>query len=89
MSTTLTVKGQVTIPKGLRDHLGLRAGDQIDFVFADDGSVRLLPSHPRKTHGPQGRFAKIVGIRNTGGRTDRLMNLLRDYDADQNDPAFR
>lgn len=89
MSTTVTSKGQVTIPKNLRDHLGLRAGDQVDFVFADDGSVRLQPMRPKKASAPKGRFAALVGFRTSGGRTDELMNLLRDYDADKDDPAFR
>ena len=89
MSTTMTVKGQVTIPKDLRDHLGLHAGDQVDFVFADDGSVRLQPLRRKTVPTPKGRFAAMVGVRKTGGRTDALMNLLRDYDADKDDPAFR
>ena len=36
----ITTKGQVTIPKGIRQQLGLRVGDEIDFV-AEDGVVRV------------------------------------------------
>jgi AbrB family looped-hinge helix DNA binding protein len=89
MSTTVTSKGQVTIPKNLRDYLGLQAGDQVDFVFADDGSVRLQPTQSNKASEPKGRFAAFIGFRKTGGRTDELMDLLRDYDADKDDPGFR
>jgi AbrB family looped-hinge helix DNA binding protein len=32
MTTRLTSKGQVTIPKGVRDELNLRPGDEIEFV---------------------------------------------------------
>jgi len=37
----LTTKGQTTIPFLVRERLGLRYGDAIDFVFQDDGSVAL------------------------------------------------
>ena len=37
----LTSKGQTTIPLQVRERLGLRQGDVIDFVFLADGSVAL------------------------------------------------
>lgn len=43
MQTTLTSKGQVTIPKAVRDALRLSTGDRVDFVLGDDGVVRLIP----------------------------------------------
>jgi len=38
-TATLTTKGQVTIPKSVRDLLRIEAGDQIDFFVTDQGDV--------------------------------------------------
>ncbi len=38
-SSTLTVKGQVTIPADIRDQLGLQPGDKIGFAIEDDHVV--------------------------------------------------
>jgi AbrB family looped-hinge helix DNA binding protein len=46
VESTLTSKGQATIPKPVRDHLGLRPGDRIKFFVHPDGSVVLLPKLP-------------------------------------------
>lgn len=40
----LTSKGQTTIPKDVREHLGLKAGDRIEFVLTEDKSVTLRPA---------------------------------------------
>ncbi len=42
-TATLTSKGQLTLPKPIRDRLRLAAGDRVDFVVADDGTVLLRP----------------------------------------------
>jgi AbrB family looped-hinge helix DNA binding protein len=42
-TATITSKGQVTIPKDVRERLRLRQGDRVEFVVEDDGSVRLRP----------------------------------------------
>ena len=39
MATTVTRKGQVTIPKPVRDHLGIGPGSRIAFRRAGDGSI--------------------------------------------------
>lgn len=40
----MTSKGQITLPKDIRDRLGLRQGDRVRFIVEDDGRVRLLPA---------------------------------------------
>ena len=39
--STLTSKGQVTIPAEVREYLGLETNDKVAFVIDDDGVVRL------------------------------------------------
>jgi AbrB family looped-hinge helix DNA binding protein len=46
MESTLTIKGQMTIPKAIRDHLHLKAGDRVKFFVHPDGTVVLLPKLP-------------------------------------------
>ena len=43
--TTLTAKGQVMVPKAIRDALGLRQGDQLSWEL-EDGSVRVRAVAP-------------------------------------------
>ena len=40
-TSTLTSKGQITVPKAIRDHLTLEAGDRVDFVIREDGTVEV------------------------------------------------
>ena len=39
----LTGKGQVTIPKQIRDYLHLDTGSKIDFVIDENGDVKVIP----------------------------------------------
>lgn len=41
VTATVTTKGQVTIPKRIRDELGLKAGDQIEFGKTRKGIIYL------------------------------------------------
>ena len=54
MHATMTSKGQLTIPKPVRDRLGLRAGDRVEFVKAEDGTYRIVPR--------SGTFSDLLGI---------------------------
>lgn len=43
-TATMSVKGQTTIPRSIREHLGVKPGDRVDFIVQHDGSVLLLPA---------------------------------------------
>ncbi len=42
--TTMTVKGQVTIPKAVRDAAGIKPGDEVSVTLAPDGTVSIGPA---------------------------------------------
>lgn len=42
-TATLTSKGQITIPKTVRDALHLHEGDKVDFMLTEDGEALLKP----------------------------------------------
>jgi antitoxin PrlF len=46
VESAITVKGQATIPKAVREHLGLKPGDRLKFFVHPDGTVVLLPKLP-------------------------------------------
>lgn len=45
-AAVVSEKGQVTLPKGVRDQLGIRPGSRLEFQVSDDRTlrVRVLPS---------------------------------------------
>lgn len=40
---TITSKGQVTLPKRVREQLHLKTGDKLDFCIEEDGTLRIYP----------------------------------------------
>ena len=40
---TMTTKGQITIPKEIRDALHIQPGDRVDFDLLGDGTAKILP----------------------------------------------
>ncbi len=86
MPTTLTVKGQVTIPKQIRDALDLKPGCKLNFAVNDAGEVLLqkaeLGSKISKNKPPlssvkKDRFELVRGRADIQWRTQDLMSLLR------------
>lgn len=43
-TATITSKGQLTVPKAVRDALGIGPGDRVDFVRMADGNFAVLPA---------------------------------------------
>jgi AbrB family looped-hinge helix DNA binding protein len=78
VTTTLTSKGQVTIPKRIRDALRLEPGAQIEFSLNSQGEVVLHPATKARGRRTVDRFEAVRGKADVKWRTDELMELLRD-----------
>jgi antitoxin PrlF len=55
-ASTLTSKGQITIPKEIRERLGLKEGDRLVFRFDDQGNLLVLP----EARSPLGRLSGLL-----------------------------
>ena len=74
MATTVTAKGQVTIPKGVRDLLGITPGSKVDFHRASDGSIVLTKADQTP---PPSRFDRLRGHAGSGLGTEAIMAMTR------------
>jgi antitoxin PrlF len=74
MASTLTVKGQVTIPKLVRKHLGVGPGSAVAFRRNDRGEIVIEPADGSKTESP---FEALRGQAGRGMTTDEIMALTR------------
>lgn len=85
MQTTLTSKGQVTIPKHIRDSLSLVPGSKLTFDVNNSGELVLRPDGPAEGRRPD-RFDRALGAAEIKweGTTDEYMELIRGY---SDDPA--
>ena len=78
----VTEKGQVTIPKPIRDRLGIGPGSEVDFVNEGDG-VRLVTlaaeeAEARRAESIRSWAERVRGTINLGGMTtDEYMEWLR------------
>jgi len=63
--TTITSKGQITLPAAIRRHLGLHTGDKVSFVIEDSGNVMLkVPKYPN-----------VASLAGAAGKLDRPMDM--------------
>lgn len=63
ITSTITSKGQVTIPVEIRRYLGLKTNDKVTFVIEADGTVQLQAP----------RYPTIASLRGAAGSLDRPM----------------
>ncbi len=76
MATTITVKGQVTIPKRVRDALQLKPGSHVEFAV-ENGRIVIRKADCTEVSKPD-RFDRARGAAQQNWRTKDLMKLLRD-----------
>ena len=81
MGMPVTVKGQVTIPKPMRDRLGLKPGSRVEFEALPDGRIvlrkagDLASDYAERIRKAQGMATELEGM-----TTDEIMRLLRGDD---------
>jgi antitoxin PrlF len=75
MSVRVTSKGQVTIPKRVRERLNIKPGTPVEFKLDPDGRVVLIKAG-RKTPG-QTAVGRIRGTATVKMTTDEIMALTR------------
>jgi AbrB family looped-hinge helix DNA binding protein len=74
MPTTITKDGRITVPKRVREYLGMKPGTEIAFRLAVDGCIVIERADGTR---PPSRFARLVGCAGPGLSTDEIMTLLR------------
>ena len=60
--STITAKGQVTIPKAIRERLGLSEGDKLEFSIDDAGRIVARPQQADNICGILHDFALDVPV---------------------------
>jgi AbrB family looped-hinge helix DNA binding protein len=74
-TATMTSKGQLTIPKGIRDRLGLAPGDRVEFVLG--GDERSVVMRKRRILS----LEQILGSLPNNGMTPTLEEMEEDLGA--------
>jgi len=80
LRSTISSKGQVTVPLEVRKRLGLKAGDRVEFVV-DKGRTTIRPERP-----PENPFLKYVGALSAFSRVSEInawVRSLRDLESEQ------
>jgi AbrB family looped-hinge helix DNA binding protein len=75
MAVHVTSKGQVTIPKRVRELLDIQPGSAVEFHLEPDGRVTLRGVGRRRK--AKSRFARLRGRATVRMRTEEIMALTR------------
>jgi len=71
-SSTISSKGQVTVPIEVRHRLGLKEGDRVEFIF-EDGRTVLRPAHAEKNP-----FDAYIGVLPAFSSLEEINAFTRD-----------
>lgn len=77
MATNLTSKGQVTVPKKIRDYLGLKPGAAVTFERLNSGEIALKSARQPKKKPRPSKFAKLRGRATVSMKTEEILALTR------------
>lgn len=81
----MTSKGQVTVPKKVREHLGLKPGSNVEFEYIGDGRVAVKSGTDfeervqREEERIERALAELRGGAHFAMTTDELMRLTRGW----------
>jgi antitoxin PrlF len=79
-SSTISSKGQITVPLEIRNRLGLKKGDRVEFVV-DNGRTTIRPARV-----PENPFVKYVGALSAFSsvhEANAWVRTLRDEEAEE------
>jgi antitoxin PrlF len=76
MATTVTVKGQVTLPKSVREAAGIKPGDKVEARATASGAVVIEKARPSEPYGARVDRLAARGLMK-GTTTEELMRLTR------------
>lgn len=62
--STVSSKGQVTVPAEVRKHLGIKQGDKLSFVIEDEGNVRVQAP----------RYRDLAALRGAAGKLEKPLH---------------
>jgi AbrB family looped-hinge helix DNA binding protein len=71
LELTVTAKGQVTLPKAVLRHLGIKPGDKIEIALLDGGRVELAPPVARD-------FSRLRGVLRRPGQPVVTLQQMHD-----------